>query len=514
VVALAGCASGQSSQPDGPQQDHGTPAFPDGGPRWERSDATAQDTGPASSITVTFPTGGESWPAGSSQSITWSSTGAVGAVDIELWRAGSLHTSIAAGQTNSGSHSWSIPADTPHGEDYTVRIVDPAAGVEHSSPAPFTITNWRYRIKITITSSQALTDHQVRVPLGPAVFDYSHACSNGADLRLAQGSTFTGTFNLPHWIESWSAGSNSTVWVKIPSIPASGPTEVYLYYGQPTATDESSLDQTFPNRFVSSGNLTLGGLQSHDWFELKNGHSLTVKAGQALTITAPRLLLEGIVEGTGSGQVGGTSGAAGQGQGGGGGSTNSGGGGGGHGGKGGKGGHDSNDTPGNGGLTYGSTTNNAIEMGSGGGAGNNSAGGAGGGAVTLSGTQVVVKGTVRMDGAAGIGAGQSSGGGSGGGILITADDLVLTGTCSVRGGAGGSGSITANDGGGGGGGGRIKIRYGQSLVNTVTLVTTGGAGGKYGDTAYGEAGLAGTLHSVKQATSPLTITLGPEEQVQ
>ena len=64
-------------------------------------------------FTVTSPNGGESWQAGSTQNITWTSQGAVGDVKIEYsTNNGSSWTTVAASTANDGTHPWTIP-NTP-----------------------------------------------------------------------------------------------------------------------------------------------------------------------------------------------------------------------------------------------------------------------------------------------------------------------------------------------------------------------------------------------------------------
>jgi RHS repeat-associated protein len=70
----------------------------------------------SNSITVTSPNGGEVWEIGSTQTITWASTGTVGPVKIEYSiDRGSSWTGIIAPFANDGSYEWTIPdmPDTP-----------------------------------------------------------------------------------------------------------------------------------------------------------------------------------------------------------------------------------------------------------------------------------------------------------------------------------------------------------------------------------------------------------------
>ncbi|MCP5052544.1 MAG: hypothetical protein GY940_35575 [bacterium] len=64
----------------------------------------------ASTITVTSPNGGESWPVGSSKAIQWTSTGTVGNVIIEYsTNSGGSWNTVTSAASNTGSYTWSVP---------------------------------------------------------------------------------------------------------------------------------------------------------------------------------------------------------------------------------------------------------------------------------------------------------------------------------------------------------------------------------------------------------------------
>jgi hypothetical protein len=67
------------------------------------------------SIAVTSPNGGENWAVGSTQTITWTSIGVTGNVDISISRnGGSTGSGIIQNTANDGSESWTVtgPATT------------------------------------------------------------------------------------------------------------------------------------------------------------------------------------------------------------------------------------------------------------------------------------------------------------------------------------------------------------------------------------------------------------------
>ncbi len=105
----------------------------------DTSDASFAITGP-SLVAVTFPNGGETITAGTTQTITWA--GLAGqAVRIELLKGGVLDSLIVASVTTvSNSFAWSVPGGQTPGTDYRIRITSVADGtVTDTSDADFAI---------------------------------------------------------------------------------------------------------------------------------------------------------------------------------------------------------------------------------------------------------------------------------------------------------------------------------------------------------------------------------------
>jgi len=76
-------------------------------------------------ITVTAPNGGESWIAGTSHNITWTSTGTIANVNIDYsTNSGGSWTSVVAGTANDGTFSWTVPST--HSTTCLVRVRDAA----------------------------------------------------------------------------------------------------------------------------------------------------------------------------------------------------------------------------------------------------------------------------------------------------------------------------------------------------------------------------------------------------
>jgi len=89
-------------------------------------------------VTVTAPNGGESWTAGSVQNITWTTTGTVTNVKIEISTdGGTNYTTVVASTANTGSYSWTVP-NTP-GANIRIRVSDAAGTASDASNGNFTI---------------------------------------------------------------------------------------------------------------------------------------------------------------------------------------------------------------------------------------------------------------------------------------------------------------------------------------------------------------------------------------
>ncbi len=115
--------------------------------RVQESDGSPSDTSDAAftisleaqeSLTVTAPNGGESWGIGSSKTVSWSSTGAVGNLDIDYSVDNGLNwTNIALGETNDGSYTWTVPDNAS--TSCLLRIQDEDGSPSDVSDAVFSI---------------------------------------------------------------------------------------------------------------------------------------------------------------------------------------------------------------------------------------------------------------------------------------------------------------------------------------------------------------------------------------
>jgi len=158
-----------------------------------RGDAMAEVLGQTmDSITVTAPNGGESWIVGSSQNITWTSTGTVGNVNIDYsTNSGGNWTSIAAGTANDGIYPWTV-ANTPS-TTCLVRVSDAADG------SPTDTSN-------AVFSIVASTAETVSAPSQPS------GANSGLKATSYPFTTGGSTSSLGHSVQykfDWDDGSTS-----------------------------------------------------------------------------------------------------------------------------------------------------------------------------------------------------------------------------------------------------------------------------------------------------------------
>ncbi len=113
--------------------------------------ATALSAGsfciPPSTLTVTAPSDGDAWIAGTTHAITWEQEGqAGGTVRIELLRDGAPCDTIAVGAPNEGTYAWTAAPCDGDSCGYQVRVTDPTAGTADESAGSFCVTSPRLRV--------------------------------------------------------------------------------------------------------------------------------------------------------------------------------------------------------------------------------------------------------------------------------------------------------------------------------------------------------------------------------
>jgi hypothetical protein len=100
--------------------------------------------------------------------------------------------------------------------------------------------NWLYRKKIIINSSQVSSDLN-NFPVLVNITDLdlkAKAQANGFDIQFTQ---MDGETKLDHEIESYNSSTGELfAWVKVPTLNSLVDTNIYLYYGNPAASDQAN----------------------------------------------------------------------------------------------------------------------------------------------------------------------------------------------------------------------------------------------------------------------------------
>jgi hypothetical protein len=111
--------------------------------------------------------------------------------------------------------------------------------------------NWGYRMKITIDYTKVsgganLTNFPILVSLVNA--NLTKARSDGYDILFTSSD---GETKLDHEIESFTQGSGTLVaWVKIPTLSYTVNTEIYIYYGYGSSTNQQNVTGVWSNGYV------------------------------------------------------------------------------------------------------------------------------------------------------------------------------------------------------------------------------------------------------------------------
>ena len=143
---------------------------------------------PAVAITVTSPNGGEGWGTGSSQTITWTSNGITGNINIQLSRdGGATYSNIIANTLNDGSQAWTVT--TPSSTQAMIKVVSiTTPAIYDTSDASFTIAAPPAVPTLAVPAGGAT------VPSLTPTLDWND-CAGAASygVQVSASSTFTST---------------------------------------------------------------------------------------------------------------------------------------------------------------------------------------------------------------------------------------------------------------------------------------------------------------------------------
>ena len=172
------------------------------------------------SITITSPSGGETWTRGTTKTITWSYTGSPGStVDIDLLKGGlkvgTIADSVPIGSGGKGSYSWPISSTVTTGSDYRVSVQSTSqTAIKDISSNYFTLTSGS-TISTTTTPSITVTspaggETWTRGTTKTITWSYTGSPGSTVDIDLLKGGLKVGT--IADSVPIGSGGKGSYSW--------------------------------------------------------------------------------------------------------------------------------------------------------------------------------------------------------------------------------------------------------------------------------------------------------------
>lgn|GEM_PF-4648127 len=140
---------------------------------------------------------------------------------------------------------------------------------------------WKYRVPVTISNTlnaNTLSDYQVLVTLDTqTLISQGKMRADCGDIRVTDDAGS----QLSYWVEPNTCNTPTTkIWVKVPTIPGSGTTTIYVYYGNLTATSQSNGLATFVDFDDFSTNTLSNYVQIDTGWSISNGVLVSPSSGQ------------------------------------------------------------------------------------------------------------------------------------------------------------------------------------------------------------------------------------------
>jgi len=153
-------------------------------------------------ISVTQPTGGETWQIGTQQTIEWNSTDLSGKVDIELHNSQGKVSEIAMDTPDDGSESWTIPNSLNAGTDYKVIIYSANDRSVNDESDTFEIVN---------NGGESITISVTVTPEGTGEVQGTGSYSMGEEVTL-EATPLSNDFAFDQWNENGSEVNQENPW--------------------------------------------------------------------------------------------------------------------------------------------------------------------------------------------------------------------------------------------------------------------------------------------------------------
>lgn len=119
---------------------------------------------------------------------------------------------------------------------------------------------WSYYqiIQVTENSGSTITNYQMRLTVNTqAPIAAGHMQANGNDIRFGKDCAGNTLYN--YWIESGLNSASTVIWVKIDTLFASSVRNLYMFYGNNSASAVSAVNGTFFGPYSSTDSVASGG---------------------------------------------------------------------------------------------------------------------------------------------------------------------------------------------------------------------------------------------------------------
>jgi hypothetical protein len=258
----------------------------------DTSDNVFAISGPT--LDVTAPDGGESWPKGSQQNITWTYTGNPGGkVKIQLLKAGvsvrTITSGTSIGSDSKGSFPWTVPSDLAIASKYRVKIT-------HTAISGCTATsNGNFSIARAVVASSAGPDQKVAevaqvklsgtnsIGIDKGTATYSWSQIDGPQAKLSNPAAAEPTFTVP---EAGADGKSMMFQLTVTGEDGSQAQDSCIV----NLTDRNSppTADAGPSQTVVSGqHVVLDGSASYDLDDSVAGYSWKQIAGPQIILSEP-----------------------------------------------------------------------------------------------------------------------------------------------------------------------------------------------------------------------------------
>ncbi|MFH1835644.1 MAG: DUF2341 domain-containing protein [Methanobacteriota archaeon] len=104
-------------------------------------------------------------------------------------------------------------------------------------------SSWSYRIPMNVSNvgGENLTNYSINFHFDTASFiSAGRMKSDCSDVRMVDGPN-----QLSFWVESGCNSTGTSIWVKIPNLVSNSTSQIFLYYSNPNASSQSSIQDSF-----------------------------------------------------------------------------------------------------------------------------------------------------------------------------------------------------------------------------------------------------------------------------